>query len=635
MAIFTIQNITTMKNNLLLVAAMLCGSASFGQSWLLGGNAATNPATHFIGTTDAMPLSFKVAGIRSGYLDTVKKNTSFGFRTLMSSAGDVNTAFGYNVLSANTSGAWNTGVGALALLVNKTGDFNTAIGGGSLWQNASGGQNTATGAFSMFSNLSGQFNAAFGYEALSNNFSASNNAAFGSEVLRNNNGAGNTAMGSRALSLNSSGNSNVAVGVNALYNSTTASNLVAIGDSALHRNTGVGNSAIGSKAAWQNTSGTFNTATGFQSLYSNEQGGSNSVFGSQSLYRNTTGSLNTSIGLAALYNSNGASNTCVGGYSNYYNTNGGYNTAVGVYALIGNNTGSNNTALGYFADVSAGAYTNATAIGASSKATASNQVRIGNIYVSSIGGYQPWTNLSDGRFKKDIKENVPGLAFINKLRPVTYHVDITGINKHLNKNRVADKNLPAPPPQDEAAIAAQEKVLATGFVAQEVESAAKETGFDFDGVDKPKNKDDFYGLRYSEFVVPLVKAVQELSKQNDELKNEIAEIKKLLTNKTATEGTIKTTINNQALAKLGQNIPNPADHSTIIPFSIPQGCNNASINIIETATGRVLRSVAINCNQTQLKLDAGQLPAGTYSYALYVDGKIIASKQMVIAKATN
>ena len=52
-------------------------------------------------------------------------------------------------------------------------------------------------------------------------------------------------------------------------------------------------------------------------------------------------------------------------------------------------------------------------------------------------------------------------------------------------------------------------LLQTGFIAQEVEQAAKELGFDFSGVDKPKNDGDYYGLRYAEFVVPLVKAMQE------------------------------------------------------------------------------------------------------------------------------
>ena len=55
----------------------------------------------------------------------------------------------------------------------------------------------------------------------------------------------------------------------------------------------------------------------------------------------------------------------------------------------------------------------------------------------------------------------------------------------------------------------QEEMVQTGFIAQEVEQAAQQTGYHFSGIDKPKNENDLYGLRYAEFVVPLVKAVQE------------------------------------------------------------------------------------------------------------------------------
>ena len=55
----------------------------------------------------------------------------------------------------------------------------------------------------------------------------------------------------------------------------------------------------------------------------------------------------------------------------------------------------------------------------------------------------------------------------------------------------------------------------TGFVAQDVEQAAAETGYEFSGIHKPETADGLYSITYSEFVVPLVKAVQELSKLND------------------------------------------------------------------------------------------------------------------------
>ncbi len=66
--------------------------------------------------------------------------------------------------------------------------------------------------------------------------------------------------------------------------------------------------------------------------------------------------------------------------------------------------------------------------------------------------------------------------------------------------------------------------ITSGFVAQEVEKAAQQLGYDFSGVDAPKNEKDVYALRYADFVVPLVKAVQELNVTNEELKNTVNEL---------------------------------------------------------------------------------------------------------------
>ena len=61
-------------------------------------------------------------------------------------------------------------------------------------------------------------------------------------------------------------------------------------------------------------------------------------------------------------------------------------------------------------------------------------------------------------------------------------------------------------------MTSKERKLYTGFVAQEVEKAAKESDYQFDGVVTPKNIKEAYGLSYSQFVVPLVKAIQEQQK---------------------------------------------------------------------------------------------------------------------------
>jgi len=51
-------------------------------------------------------------------------------------------------------------------------------------------------------------------------------------------------------------------------------------------------------------------------------------------------------------------------------------------------------------------------------------------------------------------------------------------------------------------------------------------GFDFSGVDASKNENDFYALRYAEFVVPLVKAVQEQQEIIEDQQKQIDELMK-------------------------------------------------------------------------------------------------------------
>jgi trimeric autotransporter adhesin len=46
---------------------------------------------------------------------------------------------------------------------------------------------------------------------------------------------------------------------------------------------------------------------------------------------------------------------------------------------------------------------------------------------------------------------------------------------------------------------AKQQVVYTGFMAQDVEKAAKELNYDFSGVDAGKSDKDLYALRYSDF----------------------------------------------------------------------------------------------------------------------------------------
>lgn len=218
--------------------------------------------------------------------------------------------------------------------------------------------------------------------------------------------------------------------------------------------------------------------------------------------------------------------TAIGFFALHSNTNGASNTAVGLNALYFNTTGDNNTGVGRSAYFDSPGLNNTSCIGHTSGGVVegSNRIEIGNTSVSSIAGEVSFTTYSDSRIKDNVKEDVPGISFINKLRPVTYNLNIRRQNELVHQS--SDKL--------EAEWDGKydiEKMKMSGFIAQEVESAAKELGYDFSGVDAPANPEDLYGLRYSEFVVPLVKAVQELSARNEaqeeinlELKSENADL---------------------------------------------------------------------------------------------------------------
>jgi hypothetical protein len=306
----------------------------------------------------------------------------------------------------------------------------------------------------------------------------------------------NTFVGFQAGRANTTGFSNTAVGRSALDDNSTGDSNSAFGAYSLQNNIiGQYNSAFGTESLGFNTEGLYNSAFGYWALRSNTLADWNSAFGYHSLRLNTTGEFNTSVGSNSLEN----------------NSTGTNNSAVGYNALDNNITGSNNTALGNEADALVSNLSNATAIGANAVVDASNKVRIGDASISSNGGQVAWTAFSDARIKKNIEENIPGLEFITRLRPVSYHFDVDKQNQLMGINR-ADQG---------ASQYDIEQIQFSGFLAQEVEQAALSIEYDFSGVDK---SGQLLGLRYSEFVVPLVKAVQEQQDEIEELKQMVQKL---------------------------------------------------------------------------------------------------------------
>ena len=354
---------------------------------------------------------------------------------------------------------------------------------------------------------------------------------------------------------------NTALGVGALTSNTTASNNTAVGYQAGYSNTtGYQLDAIGGKALYSNTTGNTNSAFGFGSLYTNTTGSNNAGYGNSALYANTTGSNNTAVGQLALQaNTTASNNTAVGYQAGYSNTTGVYNVYFGQAAgysattgtsyscFIGAGAGQNTTGTqNHFFGQGAGQYVTSGAKnvilggyggnqGGLDIRTSSNNIVLsdgdgtprlisdtnGNFYGGSDNAYScgnsshRWTAVwavngsiqtSDEREKTDIVDSPLGLDFICKVRPVAYKFKV-------GKNQISfdeDGNQVVTP------IAGTRQHF--GVLAQQVKQSLGDVDFGGWILTDLNNQESAQGVRYDEFVSPLIKAIQELKAEIDLLK---------------------------------------------------------------------------------------------------------------------
>lgn len=245
----------------------------------------------------------------------------------------------------------------------------------------------------------------------------------------------------------------------------------------------------------------------------------------------------------------------------------------------------------------------------------------GSYYAGYFGGsvYSSGTyNGSDSRIKKNIHDFSSAMDIINKLHPRQYEFRSDG--------NFAKMNFPA---GTHYGLIAQdvEKVL-PNLVKTSVLMVPGNPHPDDKGSDKQQVAiQDFKAINYTELIPVMIKAIQEISAENQELKSRVDALTQ------SPDQSIKNTIVvNADNSSLTQNIPNPFANSTSITVTIPDHSNNASLVITQSATGKTIKNITIPNGVSQIQFNAATLATGTYSYTLYVDGKKIDSKQMIISR---
>jgi len=331
---------------------------------------------------------------------------------------------------------------------------------------------------------------------------------------------------------------NVTIGVNSLRSVTTGAYNVAVGYKALCSvTTGNGNTAAGYLAGCTITTGTCNTFLGYKTYPPSGAAtcNRNTAIGFCA-QRTTIGNNNTAIGTCAqTYAGNSTSSDDVaigykGGFLTCSNNNVAIGTctkAYGFSVMVGKTRYgcANSTAVGHglyhtgLCSISLGycsrAFgTNTIAIGCGATNGNSDHIQWGNSSNNVKNCIWPvWSLFSDQRDKTNIQslDSKYGIEFIKKLKPKSFSWD----NRETYVRECGFEF-----GQKDGTLANSEEQY--GFIAQEIDKTIEELGIKFDALGG-KEKDAFR-LRYSDFIAPMIKTVQEIATRLELLDQEITQL---------------------------------------------------------------------------------------------------------------
>jgi hypothetical protein len=247
----------------------------------------------------------------------------------------------------------------------------------------------------------------------------------------------------------------------------------------------------------------------------------NIAIGTGSLGFNVKGNYNTMCGHnAGIYSETGSANTGVGYTALMDTKSGSYNTAVGSGAGTFNN-GNYNTFLGRWSGrptdgKTLTTYNWTTCVGSGTFATNSNQVVLGTEKEHVYSTVPIHISSSDESFHKNSVVSKVGLDFINRLEPIEFESATNSNEKEPRKH--------------------------LGLSAQSVKKVMDEMKIDYALY---QNHEITGGLKretvsYMELIIPMIKAIQELNQNNDDLKDRVESLEATINLMKTTESSHET-----------------------------------------------------------------------------------------------
>ena len=140
-----------------------------------------------------------------------------------------------------------------------------------------------------------------------------------------------------------------------------------------------------------------------------------------------------------------------------------------------------------------------------------------------------------------------------------------------------------------------------------------------------EGQDGYLSVNYVELVPVLIRSIQELKQELDEVKGEA----KAKTSSFSSETT--DLIAGATGNVLYQNKPNPFKEKTVIRFKLAENVQNASICIFDMQ-GKMLKTIPVTSSSDSVMINGYELGVGMYLYSLLVNGQEVDTKRMIITK---
>lgn len=238
----------------------------------------------------------------------------------------------------------------------------------------------------------------------------------------------------------------------------------------------------------------------------------------------------------------------------------------------------------------------------------------GDVYVTNQMTAASYLNISDMRLKENVErlaENESNEKTLDRI------LDMNVISFNYKRNPRTDNE-----GVDSAWLSdTKEDTYSAhrhyGFSAQELQTIYPELVYE--------GQDGYLRVNYVELVPLLIRSIQELKQELDEVKGSNKSFTRSATNQS---NDFSTTATGNVLY---QNTPNPYKERTFIRFKLAEKTQDASICIFDM-TGKMLKKMPVSAEMNSVSISGAELGEGMFLYSLIANGQVIDTKRMVITK---